>query len=76
VLDEVTAERNAAQLDLARSLERERLLAEAKDDLSRSLEKERSERGALERTLESTNAFLQAQQEKFQVQQEEIVQMR
>ncbi len=37
-----------------------------------ALEKERQERQALERTLEGTNAYLQAQQEKYVEQKEEI----
>lgn len=41
--------------------------------LRNALEKERNERNSLERTLEGTNAYLQAQQEKFQEQKAEIV---
>lgn len=41
--------------------------------LKQALDKERNERYALERTLEGTNAYLQAQQEKFQEQKQEIV---
>ncbi|MFD2966978.1 DNA recombination protein RmuC [Sphingobacterium bambusae] len=69
-------QRNAAQMELVKVSERERLLSETKVQQEMLLERERSERAALERTLEATNAFLQAQQEKFQAQQEEILRLR
>lgn len=69
-------QRNAAQMELVKVSERERLLSETKVQQETLLERERSERAALERTLEATNAFLQAQQEKFQAQQEEILRLR
>lgn len=40
------------------------------------LDKERQERQAVERTLEGTNAYLQAQQEKYLEQKEEIAQIK
>lgn len=43
-----------------------------KEELKRLLEREKNERNALERTLEGTNAYLQAQQEKFEEQKLEI----
>jgi DNA recombination protein RmuC len=51
--------------------ERERMLQQGKELVEQALETERRERAAIERTLESTNAYLQAQQEKYQAQQEE-----
>ncbi|MGN0003223.1 MAG: DNA recombination protein RmuC [Sphingobacterium composti] len=48
------------------------LQAQEKEELKRLLEREQNERNALERTLEGTNAYLQAQQEKFEEQKEEI----
>ncbi|MBD1431138.1 MULTISPECIES: DNA recombination protein RmuC [Sphingobacterium] len=48
------------------------LQAQEKEDLKKALEKEKNERNALERTLEGTNAYLQAQQEKFEEQKDEI----
>ncbi|GHE37350.1 DNA recombination protein RmuC [Sphingobacterium griseoflavum] len=69
-------ERHVVQMELARALERERLLLETKGLQDAALERERNERAAVERTLEATNAFLQAQQEKFHAQQEEILRLR
>src|SRR5690606_7131641 len=43
-----------------------------KENLKKMLEREQNERNALERTLEGTNAYLQAQQEKFEEQKIEI----
>lgn len=43
-----------------------------KENLKKMLEREQNERNALERTLEGTNAYLQAQQEKFEDQKIEI----
>ncbi|MCA5004326.1 DNA recombination protein RmuC [Sphingobacterium bovistauri] len=43
-----------------------------REDLKRLLEREKNERNALERTLEGTNAYLQAQQDKFEEQKIEI----
>lgn len=74
--ERLAEDRTRALLELAKVLEREKLLTETKVQLERALDKERAERAAVERTLEGTNAFLQAQQEKFQTQQEEIFRMR
>ena len=49
------------------------LQAQEKEELKRLLDKEKNERNSLERTLEGTNAYLQAQQEKFEEQKEEIL---
>lgn len=75
-LDRLSEERHIAVLELAKVVEREKLLVEAKALLDHALDRERQERSALERTLEGTNAYLQAQQEKFQAQQEEMTHLR
>lgn len=76
MMEQALAERNDALLELARLRERERLLSESKESVERAWDKERQERVAVERTLESTHAFLQAQQEKFQAQEQEITKLR
>ncbi|MGO1243477.1 MAG: DNA recombination protein RmuC [Sphingobacterium sp.] len=65
-------QRNSTMLNLAKIEEREQLLAQTNTQLEAALEKERQERSSVERTLEATNAFLQAQQEKFSAQQDDI----
>ncbi|TJZ60485.1 DNA recombination protein RmuC [Sphingobacterium olei] len=65
-------EKQAVEIVLAKMQQREELLSRENAAMAQSLEKERQERQALERTLEGTNAYLQAQQEKFQEQKEEI----
>lgn len=72
VYQTLVEERNTVMLNLAKVEQREQLLLLSKDQLEASLDKERLEKSSLERTLEATNAYLQAQQEKFAVQQEEI----
>jgi DNA recombination protein RmuC len=52
------------------------LLTLETQSLKSMLEKERQERQAVERTLEGTNAYLQAQQEKYIEQKEEIAQIK
>ncbi|SKB68662.1 DNA recombination protein RmuC [Sphingobacterium nematocida] len=52
------------------------LLTEEQQSLKATLERERQERQAVERTLEGTNAYLQAQQEKYLEQKEEISQIK
>ncbi len=76
VLRQVEEEKNAAAIELAKVQERERLLQQGKERVEQALENERRERSAVERTLESTHAYLQAQQEKYQTQQEEMQQLR
>ncbi|WP_140937844.1 DNA recombination protein RmuC [Sphingobacterium lumbrici] len=65
-------EKQAVEIVLAKMQQREELLSRENTAMLQALEKERQERQALERTLEGTNAYLQAQQEKFQEQKEEI----
>ncbi|TDS13931.1 DNA recombination protein RmuC [Sphingobacterium paludis] len=67
---------NVTRLDFAKLQERERMLAERSTQQDDALQRERNERAALERTLEATNAYLQAQQEKFQAQQAEMTSLR
>ncbi|PRD51373.1 DNA recombination protein RmuC [Sphingobacterium gobiense] len=76
VLQQVEREKSAAVIELTKVQERERLLVQGKELVEQTLETERRERAAVERTLESTNAYLQAQQEKYQAQQEEMQQLR
>jgi len=75
-LRQVEQEKSHAVIEWTKLQERERLLLEAKGKLETALKREREERAAVERTLESTNAYLQAHQEKHQAQQEEILQLR
>ncbi|HLT87990.1 MAG TPA: DNA recombination protein RmuC [Sphingobacterium sp.] len=70
-LQQVEQEKNTAVIELTKVQERERMLQQGKELVEQALETERRERAAIERTLESTNAYLQAQQEKYQAQQEE-----
>jgi len=65
-------DKNQAQIDLAKALERERLSADLLRKTEILLEGERRERASVERTLESAKASLLAQQEKFRDQKEEL----
>ncbi|PRD46421.1 DNA recombination protein RmuC [Sphingobacterium haloxyli] len=76
MLQQVEQEKSSAVIELTKVQERERLLVQGKELVEQALERERRERAAVERTLESTNAYLQAQQEKYQAQQEEMQQLR
>lgn len=76
VYESLQKDREIILLDLTKLVERERLLIERNQHLEVRLEKERNERMSIERTLESTNAFLQAQQEKFTEQREELTKLR
>lgn len=76
MLQQVEQEKSTAVIELTKVQERERLLVQGKELVEQALETERRERAAVERTLESTNAYLQAQQEKYQAQQEEMQQLR
>ncbi|TYR34420.1 DNA recombination protein RmuC [Sphingobacterium phlebotomi] len=73
---QIEQEKNTAVIELTKVQERERLLQQGKALVEQAFETERRERAALERTLEGTNAYLQAQQEKYQAQQEETQQLR
>ncbi|MBD1423236.1 DNA recombination protein RmuC [Sphingobacterium chuzhouense] len=75
-LQQVEQEKNTAVIELTKVQERERILQQGKELTEQALEAERRERASVERTLESTNAYLQAQQEKYQTQQEEMQQLR
>jgi len=65
-------DKNQARIDLAKALERERLSADLLRKTEGLLDGERRERAVVERTLESANASLLAQQEKFREQKEEL----
>ncbi|SFS60577.1 DNA recombination protein RmuC [Sphingobacterium wenxiniae] len=69
-------EKQIASLELVKSQEREHIVKTSQERLEIALENERQERASVERTLESTNAFLQAQQEKFQEQKMELSRLR
>lgn len=73
---QLASEKGQALVELAKYMERERMLSATEEKLERSLHKEREERSSIERTLEGTNAFLQAQQEKYQEQQQEMARIR
>lgn len=73
---QVEQDKNHALLDLAKVQERESLSTAQFHKAEMLLEKERQERATVERTLEGTNAFLQAQQEKFQEQKLELSKLR
>lgn len=72
----VQNEKALLTVELAKVQEREIMLNRLRTELQLALDKERQERAALERTLESTNAYLQAQQEKFVEQKVEIESIR
>ena len=61
---------------LGKAEERERLLELDKAQLQQALKQETDSRQAIERTLEGTNAYLQAQQEKYADQKLEIEQIK
>ena len=75
-LTEIEQEKNNARIELTKLQERERLLSQSKAATEQALESEKRERAAVERTLESTNAYLQAQQDKYRMQQEEMQHLR
>ncbi|WP_164111055.1 MULTISPECIES: DNA recombination protein RmuC [Sphingobacterium] len=66
------AEKQQLEISASKSNHHVELLAEELQSLKDVLERERQERQAVERTLEGTNAYLQAQQEKYVEQKEEI----
>lgn len=65
-------ENQSLKFELVKYQQQVQLVGNENSALKLSLERERNERSAVERTLEGTNAYLQAQQEKFQEQKEEI----
>src|SRR5690606_34510096 len=70
--DTVVQSKQELEIAYAKAQQFAELQQKEKEELKALLEKERNERQALERTLESTNAYLQAQQEKFEEQKREI----
>jgi len=64
------------QLEFAKIQEREKILIADRDRLSSELREESMARQSVERSLEGTNAYLQAQQEKFAEQRQEMENMK
>ncbi len=64
------------QVEFAKIQERERILIADRDRLSLELKEESLARQSVERSLEGTNAYLQAQQEKFAEQRQEMENMK
>ena len=64
------------QVEFAKVQEREKLLVSERERLLKELKDEVQVRQSIERSLEGTNAYLQAQQEKFADQKTEIEQMK
>lgn len=71
--DLLQKEKQQVELLVAKLDQQVQIVTNENSTLKVLFEKERNERSALERTLEGTNAYLQAQQEKFQEQKLEIV---
>ncbi len=65
-------EQQQLQIEYGKLQERERLLSIERERLQKELMAEVNNRQAIERTLEGTNAYLQAQQDKFAEQKIEI----
>lgn len=65
-------EKQLIDLELVKYQQQAQLVSNENIALKAAWEKERAERSSVERTLEGTNAYLQAQQEKFLEQKEEI----
>src|SRR5690606_8874344 len=76
VLQRAEQEKNVTVIELTKVQERERILQQGKELAEQALESERRERAAIERTLEGTNAYLQAKKDKLQCQQKEMHQLR
>lgn len=72
----VQIERQQLEVSASKANHHVALLAEELQLLKNALERERQERQAVERTLEGTNAYLQAQQEKYADQKEELFQIK
>ncbi len=64
------------QVEFAKIQERERILMTDRDRLSLEMKEESLARQSVERSLEGTNAYLQAQQEKFAEQRQEMENMK
>lgn len=72
--EELLKSKQLLEIENAKIKQYAELLEVEKEEFKRIIEKEKNERSALERTLEGTNAYLQAQQEKFEQQKEELQQ--
>ncbi len=76
VHEKIVYEQQQLQIEQGRLQERQRIITEERDKLIQDLSIEVSNRQAIERTLEGTNAYLQAQQDKFAEQKVEIENLR
>ncbi len=72
VYEDLRVSKDELALELARSQQREEGLIGERADLKEDLDKERAQRLRIELTLENTNAYLQAQQEKLEFQKKEV----
>lgn len=72
----VLAERQQLEIAASTASHHVSLLNQEVQSIKNLLDRERQERQAVERTLEGTNAYLQAQQEKYVEQKEEIAQIK
>ncbi|WP_270089334.1 DNA recombination protein RmuC [Sphingobacterium sp. SYP-B4668] len=72
VYEDLRVDKDELALELARSQQREEGLIGERADLKEDLDKERAQRLRIELTLENTNAYLQAQQEKLEFQKKEV----
>lgn len=72
VHEKIVYDQQQLQIEQGRLQERERIITGERDRLLQELSLEVSNRQAIERTLEGTNAYLQAQQDKFAEQKVEI----
>jgi len=72
VYEELRTRKDELALELARSQQREEGLIGERADVKEELDHERAERLRIELTLENTNAYLQAQQEKLEYQRKEM----
>ena len=70
--EKIRQQKQVVDIEFAKVSQLADLHLKEKEELKRLLEREKNERNALERTLEGTNAYLQAQQEKFDEQKIEI----
>jgi DNA recombination protein RmuC len=74
--EQLQASKQDVDVALAKAEQKSELLQEELIGTKDLLEKECRDRQSIERTLEGTNAYLQAQQEKFQEQKEELQHIR
>ena len=73
---EIVQQKQQIEVEYGKAAQHVELLVKDKENLQLALEKEQQTRLSIERTLEGTNAYLQAQQEKFEEQKQEIVRIK